>query len=44
MYELSVNEIDCVNGGIAPMLAFYAAYTVLGPAFALGFAHGAAQE
>ena len=40
MTELNLEQIEYVSGGIAPMLAFYAAYTALWPFVALDISHG----
>lgn len=44
MQVISDKEMDQVSGGLPPMLAFYAVYTVLGPAFGLGVAVGATSH
>lgn len=44
MTTLNESQIEQISGGVSPMLVVYAAYTFLGPAFALGFASAASRK
>jgi hypothetical protein len=44
MQQLTSQQIIDVSGAVAPLLVFYGAYTLLMPAFALGFANGLAEK
>lgn len=44
MTTITDKELEMVSGGVPPMLAFYAAYTFLGPIFGLGVAMGATSK
>ena len=43
MRELNTIELEQVDGGVAPMLVFWACYTIMGPVFVAGVAAGASE-
>jgi lactobin A/cerein 7B family class IIb bacteriocin len=43
MRDLNVNEIEQVDGGVAPLLVMWACYAIMGPVFVLGVANGVTE-